>query len=411
MAGAAQAARAGLSRVVVTGQGVICALGRDLETFSKALRAGTGGIVPMSSSHVAVAAPVVDFHPAAEFSHSQLAIYDRSTQFAILAARSALAQSGLPAGKELGPRAAVIVGCASGSITSIEASYNAAGTTYCGRLHPLTVPRNMPNGPAAHLSLTFGARGPALVINTACASGSSAVALGTQLIRAGLIDLALVGGTEACLSEGCLSGWAALRLLAPDTCRPFSLDRRGLVLGEGSGIVVIESLEHARARGAPVFGEIAGVSMNSDAHHLLNPSDEGQAAAITACLLDSGLEPQEFGYINAHGTATATNDVTETRAIRRVFQEHADRLRVSSTKSMHGHTLGAAGAIELIATLDALEHRYAPPTINFIEADPACDLNYVANQAQELKTDVALSNSFGFGGHNAVLAVRSTRTV
>ena len=398
-------------RVVVTGRGVICALGRDLNTFSKALQAGTVGIVPILGLPIAAAAPVADFNPQAEFSRAQLATFDRSTQFAVLAARSALAESGLPAAAELGPRAAVIVGCASGSITSIEESYNALGTAHSRRLHPQTVPRNMPNGPAAHLSLAFGARGPSLVVNTACASGATAVALGTYLIRAGLVDMALVGGTEACLSEGCLRGWEALRVLAPDTCRPFSLGRQGLVLGEGSGILLIESLDHARARGAPVFGEIAGVSMNSDSYHLLNPSATGQSATMTACLLDAGLSTEEFGYINAHGTATAQNDVTETRAIRTVFSEHADRLLVSSTKSMHGHTLGAAGAIEMLATLDALNHRYAPPTMNFAEADPECDLNYVVNQAQEMNTDTALSNSFGFGGHNAVLALRSARTV
>ncbi len=397
--------------MVVTGRGVICALGRDPDTFSRALRAGTVGIVPVEGLPISVAAPVSGFNPQAEFSRVQLATFDRSTQLAVFAARSAMTESGLPTGEELGARAAVIVGCASGSITSIEESYNALVTAHSRRLHPQTVPRNMPNGPAAHLSLIFGIRGPSFVINTACASGASAVALGTLLIRAGLIDKALVGGTEACLSEGCLRGWEALRILAPDTCRPFSLGRQGLVLGEGSGMLLIESLDHARARGAPVFGEVAGVSMNSDAHHLLNPSAAGQVATINACLLDAGLDIEQIGYINAHGTATAQNDVTETNAIRTVFAGQTDHLLVSSTKSMHGHTLGAAGAIEMLATLDALNRRYAPPTMNFVEADPECNLEYVANRARDMNVDAALSNSFGFGGHNAVLALRSARSV
>jgi nodulation protein E len=274
------------------------------------------------------------------------------------------------------------------------------------RLHPFTVPKVMPNAAAGQISLRFGITGPAFMVATACASSAYAVSLGMQMIRTGVVDVALVGGTEACLVEGNLKAWEALRVLAPDTCRPFSRDRRGLVLGEGAGMLVLESLDHARRRGAPIHGEIAGSSLNSDAHHMLIPSLDGQAAAIQGCIADAQLDPDDIGYVNAHGTATAANDVTETRALHKVFGNDAYRLAISSTKAMHGHALGAGGAIELLATLAGLEKRFAPPTMNFTEPDPDCDLNYVPNEAQDLRCGAALTNSFAFGGHNAVLAVR-----
>jgi nodulation protein E len=352
---------------------------------------------------------VVNFCPSDDFSRAELIKFDRSTLFAILAARAAIEQSGFSKAHCLGNRAGVFIGCASGPMTSLEESYKIWNSDPHQNLHPLTVPRSMPNGTAAQLSISFGAQGPSLVINAACASSAYAIAIGTQLIRAGVIDLAIVGGTEASLSNGYLAAWNSLRVLSSDTCRPFSMNRSGPVLGEGSGILVIESWMHALERGATVLGEIVGVSMNSDAHDLLKPLEEGQADAIRTCLFDAKLNETDIGYINAHGTGTLINDVTETRVIRRVFSNHADRLLVSSTKSMHGHTLGAAGAIEFIATMDALRYGYAPPTMNFQGVDPECTLNYVPNRALPLDAQVALSNSFGFGGHNAVLAIRCAR--
>lgn len=270
----------------------------------------------------------------------------------------------------------------------------------------------MANSPASHISMAFGVTGPAFVVATACASSAYAVGLGLQWIRAGMVDVAIVGGTEASLVDGNLKGWESLRVLSPDACRPFSRNRNGLVLGEGAGMLVLESLDHARRRGAPVFGEIAGTALNSDAHHILSPSVEGQADAIRQCLRDAGIDAGALAYVNAHGTATAANDVAETRALRQALGAAVDGLPVSSTKSMHGHTLCAAGAIELLATLAGLQDRFAPPTLNFAEPAPECDLNCVPNEAQPLRAGgFALSNSFAFGGHNAVLAVASAAAV
>ncbi len=401
-----------MNRVVITGRGVISAIGRGMAEFTGALQRGTLGIHALQDLPAKAGASVKNFDSATEFDASQAALLDRSTQFALVSAREAVRESGLEAGAGLGARAAVILGSGSGCISSIDASFRSYLIGGQRRLHPLTVPRIMPNAPASHLSLAFGISGPAFVVSTACASSAYAIALGMQMIRSGTMDMALVGGADAGLADGNLKGWEALRVLAPDTCRPFSRGRRGLVLGEGAAILVLESLDHARRRGAPVFGELAGCAMNSDAHHILSPSLEGQAAAIRDCLRDAHLRRGELAYVNAHGTATAANDVVETRALRRSLGEEADAIQVSSTKSMHGHTLGAGGAIEFLATQVALQHRFAPPTMNYAEADPECDLNYVPNEAQDLvRGHAALSNSFAFGGHNAVLALRSAAVV
>jgi nodulation protein E len=402
-----------MNRVVVTGRGVLSAIGRGVPAFSEALRTGVQGITPVRGLPVKVAAPVLGFDSSAEFSPGELPFLDRSAQFALLSAREALAESGLNvAAGGLGPRAAVIVGAASGNICSIEESYRSNLVGGRRRLPPFTVPKIMANSPASHISMAFGVTGPAFVVSTACASSAYAVGLGLQLIRSGAVDVAIVGGTEASLVDGNLKGWESLRVLAPDTCRPFSRDRRGLVVGEGAAMLVIESLAHARQRNAPVFGEIRGCALTSDAHHVLSPSIDGQADAVRNCLRDAQMNAEDLVYVNAHGTATTVNDVAETRALRQALgAATVDRLQVSSTKSMHGHTLGAAGAIELLATLVALQERFAPPTLNYLEADPECDLNCVPNEAQVLGNGhCALSNSFAFGGHNAVLAVASAAT-
>lgn len=400
-----------MTRVVVTGRGVQSAIGRGVPAFLKGLQAGTVGIGPLDELSIKVGAPVRGFQPEHEFNSSELGLLDRSTQLAVLSAREAVRESGLPAGSGLGPRAAVIMGIGSGSISTLDESYR-LHLLHSRRLSPFTVPKIMSNAPAAHISLEFGVTGPAFVVASACASSSYAIGLGMQLIRSGAVDIAVVGGTEACLVESNVKGWEALRVLSPDTCRPFSKDRRGLVLGEGAATLVLESLDHARARNALLFGEMLGYAMNSDAHHILSPSVQGQADAIHRCLHDAKLDIDHLSYINAHGTATAANDVTETRALRQVLGEQADRVQVSSTKSMHGHALGAGGAIEVVATLLAMQERFAPPTMNFTEPDPECDLNYVPNEAQELrKGHSALSNSFAFGGHNAVIAMRSAAYV
>ncbi|WP_374562586.1 beta-ketoacyl synthase [Ideonella sp.] len=393
-------------RVVVTGRGVLSSIGRGVPGFAQALAEGRNGIGALADMP-RVGAALSGYDGAAEFSATDLSMMDRATQFAVIAAREAVQESGLDFEGEIGTRTAVIFGSASGCLATVESTYGNFFGDRTRRMHPMTVPRIMANAPASHISLLHGITGPAFMVATACASSAYAAALGLQMIRAGVVDAAIVGGAEAALLEGNLKGWDALRVLSPDTCRPFSKGRRGLVIGEGAGMLVLESLARARARGATILGELAGCAMNSDAHHILMPSMEGQAAAIRACLDDARMSEDEVGYVNAHGTATAANDLTETKAIRRVFGHGADRLHVSSTKSMHGHTLGAAGAIELIATLISLERGFSPPTMNFVERDPECDLDYVPNEARPASCKAALSNSFAFGGHNAVLAVRA----
>jgi nodulation protein E len=264
----------------------------------------------------------------------------------------------------------------------------------------------MSNAGASAISMEFGLTGPAFSIASACASANHAIAIAQQLVRSGAADVAITGGAEATITLGTLRGWEAMRIMAPDTCRPFSAGRRGMVLGEGAGIFVLEPLERALARGAPILAELAGTGMSSDASDITLPTVEGPASAMRLALADAGLAPEAIDYINAHGTGTLANDATETKAIRAVFGAHAGKLAVSSTKAMHGHALGAAGGLELAATLLAMQHGVVPPTINYTGADPACDLDVVPNEARPRVIDAALSNSFAFGGLNAVIALR-----
>jgi nodulation protein E len=264
----------------------------------------------------------------------------------------------------------------------------------------------MSNAVASHVSMEFGLTGATFTTSTACSSANHAMGQAFWLIRQGTIDVAIAGGSEAPLALGILKAWEMMRVVSPDTCRPFSLDRRGLILGEGAAILVLESEERARARGANILGEIAGFGMSSDAHHITQPSALGAARAMRSALHDAGLAPQAIGYVNAHGTGTTANDAAETEAIRSVFGEHAQKLLVSSTKSMHGHALGAAGAIEAAATLGAIQYGLIPPTANYTAPDPACDLDVVPNTARTIQVECAISNSFAFGGLNAVLVFR-----
>ena len=263
----------------------------------------------------------------------------------------------------------------------------------------------MPSAAASQVSMEMGIQGPCFTLSSACASSNHAVAQAVLMIRSGMVDVAVAGGTDAPFTYGLLKSWEALRVLSPDTCRPFSADRKGLVLGEGAGIVILESLEHARRRGATIRALVSGIGMSADASHITDPSAEGAASAMRAALNDAALAPTDVNYINAHGTGTQQNDTSETAAIRQVFGDHADRLLVSSTKSMHGHALGAAGAIELVATVCSLNEGLIPPTANFTVPGEGCDLNYVPETPQDLEYKHALSNSFAFGGLNAVLAV------
>lgn len=401
-----------MRHVVITGQGAITPLGLDAVSTWKALCAGRCAIAPLQSVprddlRAGIAAEVRDFNPLQHFDEKRLVLLDRVSQFALVAAREAVTQSGLEfRDSGLGTRTGCIIGTGVGG----ELSHDEASRRLYGegnpRLHPLTIVRVMANAPASHVTMEFGLTGPAFAVSSACASSNHALAQALFAIRSGQADVMLAGGTEACLSIGTMRAWEAMRVLADDTCRPFCRQRRGLVLGEGAALFVLEERDHALARGATILAEFAGAGMSADAGDIVFPKVEGAAGAMRNALDDAGISIEEVGYINAHGTGTPANDPTETMAIRTVFGAYADQIAVSSTKSMHGHALGAAGAIELVAVIGALNEGVIPPTVNFIDFDPACDLDYVPNKARSQRVDAALSNSFAFGGLNAVLALR-----
>jgi nodulation protein E len=399
-----------MNRVVITGLGIISPLGNSAAEMETALHAGRVAIAPLTSVPtetlaVKIGAEVKDFDAASQFDDKKLPLLDRCAQFALAAARQAVTQSGLDL-RALGARAAVIIGSGVGGITTLDECFHRLYGEGAKRTHPFTVPELMISAAMSHISMENGITGPSFTVASACASANHAIGVAYQMVKSGAVTAAVTGGTEAPLTYGTLKGWEALRVMSAEMCRPFSKNRSGMVLGEGAGIFVIENRDHAVARGAPILAEIAGFGMSSDASDIVMPNAGGAAAAMRACLEDAGLKPDEVDYINAHGTGTPANDPTETKAIRAAFGPYADKLAVSSTKSMHGHALGAAGAIELAATVIAMNGGFIPPTANFTEPDPACDLDVVPNSARDKAFDVALSNSFAFGGHNAVLAVR-----
>ena len=402
-----------MRRVVITGMGAVTPLGHTAPATWAALREGRSAIGPMTSLpgetlRFGIAAEVRDFDPKEHFDEKKLILLDRVSQFALVAAREAIAESRIDFAREnLGENTAVVIGTGvGGQQTNDEASRRLYGEKN-PRLHPLTIVRLMANAPASHIGIEYGLTGPSFATVSACASANHAIAQAFHMVRSGVASAAIAGGTEACLTLGVIRAWEAMRVLADDTCRPFSRQRRGLVLGEGAAVFVLEALEGAERRGAPILAELAGVGMSADAGDIVFPSDAGAALAMRRALADAKLAPEDVDYINAHGTGTPANDPTETRAIRRTFGEHANALAVSSTKSMHGHALGAAGAIELVATIGALRDGVIPPTANFLDPDPACDLDYVPNVAREQSVRAAFSNSFAFGGLNAVLALTS----
>jgi nodulation protein E len=392
--------------------GAINALGNDSAASWQAMREGRAAIgpivnIPTDLLIVKVAAEVRGYDPLTHFDSKRLVLLDRVSQFALIAAREAVAQSGLDFRSDgLGERTACIVGTGIGG----ENSHNEQSQRFYGdknpRVHPLAIVRVMANAPACHVGMEFGLTGPSFAVVSACASANHAMAQALEMLRSGKVDFAVTGGAEACITVPTVKAWEAMRVTADDTCRPFCKQRRGMVLGEGAGIFVLEEYEHARRRGANILAEFAGAGMSADAGDIVLPSEAGAAKALTAALADAQLNADGIDYINAHGTGTPANDPTESRAIRRVFGTHADQLAVSSTKSMHGHALGAAGAIELVAVIGALREGVIPPTANFIDPDPECDLDYVPNVAREKSVRAALSNSFAFGGLNAVVALK-----
>ena len=401
-------------RVVITGLGVVSALGKNAKEFWDTLAKGVSGIGPIRQLDVSA----LKFHnggeargwaPTDHFEPKQLDFLDRFAQFAIVSAREAVRDAGIQWSKALQEKTAVVTGCCVGGKITEDDGYQDLYVHKRARITPLLISRSMGNAGASHITMDMGITGPAFTLSTACSSANHAIGQAFRMVRSGEVEMALAGGSEAPFSFGNLKAWEAMRVVAPDTCRPFSADRLGMVLGEGGAMLVLEPREAALARGAHIYGELVGFGMTSDAHHLTQPSTEGPARAMAAALRDAGLAPEQIGYINAHGTATLANDPAEVAAIRLALGAHAERVAVSSTKSMHGHALGAAGAIEAVATILALRNCLLPPTANFTKLDPRCDIDVIPNTARAADVEYALSNSFAFGGLNAVLAFRSPR--
>jgi 3-oxoacyl-[acyl-carrier-protein] synthase II len=402
-------------RVAVTGLGIISSCGKTVDDFSLNLMAGKSGVRRISSAYssllsVKIAAEV-DFNPLDYFNQKQVSKMDRVNQFALAAAMQAWKDSELSLDAKEKERAGVYIGSGLGGENTIEDLYDQLYKHNADRVKPLTVIMIMNSASAAYVSMAYGLSGPCLTLSTACASSANAIGEAFRQIRDGYVDVMLAGGAEAFLTYGTYRSWESLRVLAVEdpedpskSCKPFSKNRTGLVLGEGAAMVVLEEMERAVSRGAPIYAELIGYGSTSDAGHITRPSLEGQARAMAEALQEAGLLPKEIDYINAHGTATQWSDLLETQAIKKTFGDYAGNIPVSSTKSMHGHTIGAAGAIEFIVSLLAIKNQAVPPTINLDQPDPECDLDYVPNIGRKgVKVNRVMSNSFAFGGTNAVL--------
>lgn len=400
-----------MQRVVVTGIGVVSAMGVGLRPFWEAVRAGRPGFRPLRGDDLQqlrfkLGGQSMEFDGPALLGAKAADPLDRYAQMALVAAKEAVEQSGIEWTDALREDGVVMTGsCVGGQESQDREFYQLYGKNN-SRVHPLSIVRIMANGGASAISSLFGLRGRVENISTACSSSNHAIGRAFELIHSGAAEVAIAGGAEAPFNLGFLKAWEAMRVVSTDTCRPFSLNRSGLLLGEGAAMMVLESGEMAERRGAVILGEITGFGESSDAGHITQPDPEGAAAAMRRALKSAGWNAQEVEYINAHGTGTTANDVVETAAIKKVLGDQASRVMVSSTKSMLGHSLGAAGAMEAAATLMGLREGVLPPTANFTERDPQCDLDVIPNVAREVKVDKALSNSFAFGGLNAVLALR-----
>ncbi|MBN2907163.1 MAG: beta-ketoacyl-[acyl-carrier-protein] synthase family protein [Rhodobacteraceae bacterium] len=400
-----------MKRVVITGQGTINPLGHSVPDTLEGLREGRCAIGPLDIRDVErlsirIGGQVKGYVPEDHFNRQQIALYDRFTQFTLLAAKQAIGQAGLTFCGELSQEAGVVLGTSGGGMTTLDENYRSVYEDGKNRVHPFVVPKLMNNAAASHVSMTYNLKGPSFTVATACASSNHAMGQAFQLIRSGISRVMVTGGSESMLCFGGIKAWEGLRVMSRDGCRPFSANRNGMVQGEGAAVFVFEEYEHARARGAQMLAEVVGFAMTSDASDIVMPSRQGAARAISGALRDARLNPEDIGYINAHGTGTAANDKTECAAVADVFGPHADRLMISSTKSMHGHLIGGTGAVELLACIMALKDGIIAPTIGYDEPDPECTLDVVPNVAREAQVDVALSNAFAFGGLNAVLALR-----
>jgi nodulation protein E len=396
-------------RVVITGVGAVTAIGQTAGEFWAAMKRGVCGIgpitnIPLQDLYITIAAEVKGFNGPARCERSKpLTLADRYSQFAGAAAFEAMEQAGYTGRIPDGPRGASIIGSGVGGLVTMESGYEDLLVLKKKATHPLTLLRTISSSAAAHVSIEFGLKGPCFATVSACSTAAHAIGLTYQMIKGGISDFGVAGGSEACLTYGSMRSWQAMRVLSPDGLRPFAKSRNGTVLAEGAGILVLEELEHAKARGAHILAEVMGFGMTSDAGDMVNPDIEGPSNAMHLALNDARLAPGDIDYVNAHGTATAVNDVNETRAIRRVFGAAADKLAVSSTKGMHGHCLGAGGAIEAIACVKAIGDQFVPATIGFDAPGAECDLDYVPNEGRSQQVTYAMSNSFAFGGLNAVL--------
>ena len=401
-----------VNRVVVTGLGAVTPLGQTVPAYWDALKRGTSGMGPITLTSTPeeltqkVVAEIKNFEPLEHFEERELSTLDRVSQIAVVAAREAIADSAITIDMPLSLRTACIIGSGVGGMMTLDDTYRRVYLEKKKRVFPLSIPRLMINAPASQISMHCGLRGPAYVIASACASATHAIGAAFHMVRSGAVDCAVTGGSEACISFGTMRGWEAMRVMAPEVCRPFSFGREGMMIGEGAAVLLLEPLERAQARGAKILCEIVGFGMSADAADLTAPDVGGMARAMQGALDDAGMTASDIQYVNAHGTGTAANDEAETKALHQVFGNHAKSLAVSSTKSMIGHALGAAGALEMVATVMAVRDGIAPPTIGYLGPDPACDLDYVPNEARAMNIEAALSNSFAFGGLNAVLVAK-----
>ncbi len=400
-----------MKRVVITGAGTINALGHNAADTLEAMREGRCGIGELDIRDVdrlavRIGGQVKGYDEHAHFNRQQIALYDRFTQFALMSAREAIGQSGLSFEGALAARSGVVLGTSGGGLTTQDENYRAVYEEGKNRVHPFVVPKLMNNAAASHVSMQWNLKGPSFTVATACASSNHAMGQAFMLIRSGMADVMITGGSESMLCFGGVKAWEGLRVMSKDACRPFSATRNGMVQGEGAGAFVFEEYGHAKARGAEILAEVAGFAMTSDAADIVMPSKQGAARAILGAMQDGRIAPDKVGYINAHGTGTAANDKTECAAVADAFGAHADNLMISSTKSMHGHLIGGTGAVELLACIMAVRDGVIAPTIGYEEHDPECALDVVPNEAREARVQYALSNAFAFGGLNAVLALK-----
>ena len=400
-----------MKRVVITGAGTINSIGQDFSQTINSLREGRCGISALKFKDVErlsikIGGQIHNFEPDRHFNRQQLSLYDRYTQLTLIAADEAITQSGLTFNGELAASTGVVLGTAGGGVSTWDDNYRAVYEEGKNRVHPFVVPKLMNNAAASHLSMKFNLKGPTFTVSSACASSNHAMAQAFQIVRSAQSTVMVTGGSESMMCFGGIKAWEGLRVMSKDACRPFSLNRNGMVQGEGAAIFVFEELEHAKRRGANIFCEVKGFAMSSDAADIVNPSKHGAAQAISHALKDAQVNLEDVGYINAHGTGTAANDKTECAAVADVFGHHADKIMISSTKSMHGHIIGGTGAVELIACILALRDGVISPTIGYVEHDPECALDVVPNEARDAKVKLAISNAFAFGGLNAVLVLQ-----